>query len=208
MGMPNPDRGGDHYFSSDPAVPSVPRTITLTLPDLRLSLVTDRGVFAGTGVDPGTKLLLSEAPAAPAGGAILDLGCGYGPIAVATAVRSPGATIWAVDVNERALALTAENAANAGVADRLHACRPAEVPEDVTFAAILSNPPIRIGKAALQLLLRTWLPRLDPEVGHAHLVVHKHLGSDSLARWLEHEGYAVRRLVSRMGYRILEVRPT
>jgi 16S rRNA (guanine1207-N2)-methyltransferase len=202
--MPNPRRRPDHYFSPAPAVPSERQTVALRLPDLSLDLASDRGVFSGAAVDAGTKLLLAEAPPPPESGDVLDLGCGYGPIAVTLARRSPAATIWAVDVNERAVALTAENAATAGVADRVRALAPAAVPAGVRFAAIYSNPPIRIGKQPLQALLTTWLSRMAVG-GRAELVVHKHLGSDSLARWLESEGYAVRRLVSRMGYRILEV---
>ncbi|MGK5558515.1 MFS transporter, partial [Actinomadura kijaniata] len=67
-----------------------------------------------------------------------------------------------------------------------------------------SNPPIRIGKAALHDLLLTWLPRLTP-TGQAHLVVQKHLGSDSLQRWLADQGFPTRRLASRSAYRILQV---
>jgi 16S rRNA (guanine1207-N2)-methyltransferase len=178
----------------------------LTLPDLDLELLTDRGVFSGDRVDPGTKVLLVDAPV-PAGlsGDVLDLGCGYGPIAVALALRFPTATVWAVDVNDRALELAAENAGAAGVAERVRIGRPEDVPPDVAFSAIVSNPPIRIGKAALHDLLRTWLSRLRAGDGRAWLVVQKHLGSDSLAAWLEGEGFAVRRIGSRMGYRILEV---
>jgi 16S rRNA G1207 methylase RsmC len=114
--------------------------------------------------------------------------------------------VWALDVNERALSLTAENAERSGVAARVRPVTTADLPDDISFRAIYSNPPIRIGKAALHELLGTWLSRLSPD-GTAWLVVHKHLGSDSLAKWLEGEGFDVRRLVSRMGYRLLEVRP-
>jgi 16S rRNA (guanine1207-N2)-methyltransferase len=197
----------DHYFSATPAVGSARRTVPLVLPDLSLSLVTDRGVFSGDAVDAGTKLLLSAAPMPSAGGgAVLDLGCGYGPIAVTVARRSPASTVWAVDVNSRALALTAENASSAGVGDRVRVALPDDVPSDVTFSAIYSNPPIRVGKEELHSMLTRWLGRLAPG-GAAWLVVHKHLGSDSLATWLSSAGYDVRRLSSRMGYRILEVRP-
>ena len=176
------------------------------MPDLSLSLVTDAGVFSADGVDPGTKLLLLEAPALPASGTFLDLGCGYGAIAVTMARRSPGATVYAVDVNERALELSRLNAEAAGVGDRVIAAAADDVPADVAFDVIWSNPPIRIGKAALHDLLTSWLSRLS-RAGVAVLVVQKHLGSDSLAAWLGENGYAVERLRSRGGYRLLEVRP-
>ena len=177
----------------------------LLLPDVQLSLTTDTGVFGKEGVDPGTKLLLLEGPA-PAGdeaGDLLDLGCGYGPIALTLAMRAPQATVWAVDVNGRARDLCAANASAAGLAN-VRVCGPGEVPDDVRFAGVWSNPPIRIGKEPLHTLLRDWLGRLLPGASAA-LVVHKHLGSDSLQRWLAEQGWAVERLQSRGGYRLLAV---
>ena len=191
-----------HYFDQDPAVASDRRTVPLVLPDLSVTLTTDRGVFARDAVDPGTKLLLLEGPPPPAEGDLLDLGCGYGPIAVALARRAPAARVWAVDVNRRALELCATNAEAAGV--EVRAATPDEVPTDVRFAGIWSNPPVRIGKGALHALLVTWLERLAPD-GRAALVVHRHLGADSLARWLAEQGWPATRIGSRMGYRLLEV---
>ena len=204
-----------HYFSKEPAAPSRRRSVRLSLPDQELELTTDRGVFSGDRVDPGTRLLLQEAPAPEGPGDVLDLGCGYGPVAVALARRAPQATVWAVDVNERAVALCAENAATAGaegVRARLVGADPSapgSLPDDlepVRFSGIWSNPPIRIGKAALHALLTGWLDRLAPG-GRAWLVVQKHLGADSLAAWLGGQGWPTRRLVSRAGYRLLEVGP-
>jgi len=202
----DPGGASNQYFEADPTVPSARSTITLTLPDLTVDLVTDTGVFSGDRVDPGTKLLLLDGPR-PAGGAAtyLDLGCGYGPIAIALARRAPEATVWALDVNERARGLCAENAAAAGVGDRVRVVAPESVPDDVVFDGIWSNPPIRIGKPALHGLLTAWLDRLTP-TGAAHLVVQKHLGSDSLAAWLDRSGFRVERTGSRMGYRLLTVR--
>lgn len=194
-----------HYFDPEPAVDSDPGHVDLTLPDVSLSLRTDRGVFARAGIDPGTKFLLLEAPVPPAVGDLLDLGCGYGPIALTLARRAPTATVWAVDVNQRAVELTAANAEAAGIGN-VRAVGPDEVPHDVAFSAIWSNPPIRIGKRELHALLDRWLDRLTPS-GRALLVVHKHLGADSLARWLEGQGRPTERLRSRMGYRLLEVAP-
>ncbi len=198
---------GQHYFSGQPEVPSAPATVPLVLPDFSLTLTTDRGVFSGSRVDAGTKLLLLGAPPLPSGAVdVLDLGCGYGAIAVTLARRAPDARVWAVDVNDRALALCAGNAEAAGVGDRVRAVHPDEVPADVRFAAIWSNPPIRIGKPALHDLLRRWLGRLDTDArGQAVLVVQKHLGADSLARWLDSEGWHTHRLDSRAGYRLLVV---
>ena len=177
--------------------------MTLVLPDRTLALATDRGVFARGAVDAGTKLLLLEGPEPPAQGDLLDLGCGYGPIACVLAARAPGATVWAVDVNERARGLCATNAATLGLGN-VRVAAPDEVPADVGFTAIWSNPPIRIGKQALHTLLRTWLDRLVPQ-STGHRVVQRHLGADSLAAWLVSLGWRVTRRASRHGYRVLDV---
>jgi 16S rRNA (guanine1207-N2)-methyltransferase len=194
-----------HYFDREPRVVSRPRPVTLRLPDMTLPLTTDTGVFGRAAVDPGTLFLLRRAPSPPPAGEILDLGTGYGPIAVTLGLRSPKARVWGVDVNRRALELAAGNARAAG-ATNVVAAAPDEVPAGVSFAAIYSNPPVRIGLAQLHPLLTGWLDRLTPD-GVAHLVVHRHLGSDSLARWLVSEGFACDRVASHDGYRILRVQP-
>jgi 16S rRNA (guanine1207-N2)-methyltransferase len=193
-----------HYFSPSPDVASHPSTVRLDLPDLSLVLRTDRGVFSGARIDPGTKYLLTAAPPPPTGGHLADVGCGYGPIALTLATRAQAATVWAVDVNERALELTRANAAAAGLAN-VQVATPEEVPDDVRLSALWSNPPVRVGKAALHDLLDRWLGRLDTD-GRALLVVQKNLGSDSLHRWLESRDWSVTRRGSRAGYRLLEVR--
>ena len=194
---------GSHYFDEDPSAPSAPRDVTLLLPDGSLTLATDRGVFGYDRIDAGSKLLLLKAPAPPATGDVLDLGCGYGPIALTLARRAPGATVWAVDVNERARGLCAANAARNELTN-VRVCAPDDVPPDVRFAAIWSNPAIRIGKSALHEMLLRWLGRLVPG-GEAVLVVHKHLGSDSLQTWLTNRNLPAIRLASSAGYRILRV---
>lgn len=194
-----------HYFDREPAAASRPTRVVLRLPDLEVPLTTDAGVFGRAAVDRGTRLLLRHGPLPPEAGDILDIGTGYGPIAVTVALRSPRSRVFAVDVNERALELAAANAAAAG-ASNVVVATPDQVPDEVRFAAIYSNPPIRIGLAALHPLLTGWLDRLTPS-GAATLVVHRHLGSDSLARWLQGQGFACSRLASHDGYRILSVQP-
>jgi 16S rRNA (guanine1207-N2)-methyltransferase len=166
-----------------------------------LELTTDAGVFSRNRVDPGTAVLLDVLPHLPSTGTLLDLGCGYGPIALTLAVERPQATVWAVDVNERARGLCAANAAAASLTN-VRVSAPEEVPPDIRFAAIVSNPPIRIGKEALHELLGTWLGRLEPE-GVAYLVVQKHLGADSLQRWLSDQGWSTSRIASRQAFRVL-----
>ena|SRR5690348_7016777 len=193
-----------HYFAPEPAVASRPRTLRLRLDEREIELQADRGVFGSRGIDLGTQVLIREAPLPPTSGVLLDLGCGYGPIAIALAVRAPDAQVWAVDVNERALELTRANAKAAGTAN-VQPARPEDVPADARFDAIYSNPPVRVGKAPLHDLLLRWLPRLRAG-GRAYLVVQRNLGSDSLASWLAGQGFAVERLKSKKGYRVLEVR--
>ena len=197
---------GEHYFASDPDAASRPQTVDLVLPDLHLRLQTDRGVFSPDRVDAGTRVLLDTVPPPPATGDLLDIGCGYGPIALTMAARSPQASVLGVDVNARALDLAARNATTAGL-DNVRFSLADDVDPGLRFAAIWSNPPIRIGKAALHELLLTWLPRLRPG-GLAHLVVQKHLGSDSLHRWLDQQGYPTERVASRSAYRVLAVTRT
>ena len=192
-----------HYFSEQPETASRPGSVDLVLPDLHLRLETDRGVFSPERVDLGTRVLLESVPPPPQEGDLLDLGCGYGPVALTMASRAPGATVWAVDVNRRSVELTARNAQTARL-DKVRSVHVDEVPEDVKFRAIWSNPAIRIGKPALHEMLTRWLSRLTPD-GVAYLVVQKHLGSDSLQRWLGEQGWQATRAASRAAYRILKV---
>jgi 16S rRNA G1207 methylase RsmC len=196
----------DHYFSAEPASPEEHRSVEVTLAGRRLTLTTARGVYSPDRLDPGTAVLLAGAPDPSPTGDLLDLGCGWGPVALTLALRSPGAHVWGVDVNRRSLDLCRRNAAAAGV-DNVTFCEPDGVPGQVRFATIWSNPPIHVGKAALHDLLERWLPRLEDD-GVAHLVVQKHLGSDSLQRWLNDRDWGLRctRLSSAKAFRILEVR--
>jgi 16S rRNA G1207 methylase RsmC len=195
----------DHYFTAEPASADERRTVEVELAGRRLTVETAAGVFSPDHVDLGTQVLLRNVPEPPAEGDLLDLGCGWGPVALELALRSPGARVWAVDVNRRALDLVARNAARAGAAG-VRAAEPDEVPDDVRFAAIWSNPPIRVGKDALHALLLRWLPRLAPG-GSAWLVVGRNLGADSLQRWLAEQlpEYRVERAASAKGFRVLVV---
>ena len=199
----------EHYFTAEPSAAADRRRVEFSLLNREFRLSAAGGVFSSTRLDPGTSVLLHKAPLPrpDSTGPLLDLGCGYGPIAVVLATAASNATVHAVDVNRRALDLVRENAAAAGVAGRVIPALPHEVPINQKFAEIWSNPPIRIGKAELHALLRQWLPRLAPD-GVAWLVVARNLGGDSLQKWLIDNGWAAERHASQKGYRVLRVRNT
>ena len=197
----------EHYFSAEPGSELKLRTIQATIAGRAVELQTANSVFSPAGVDAGTRLLLSSVPAPPPGGNLLDLGCGWGPIALTLAAESPHATVWAVDVNERSLDLTRRNASVMGLTN-VNACLPSDVPSDISFMTMWSNPPIRVGKDSLHSMLQLWLPRLESGTD-AWMVVQKNLGSDSLQRWLElefPEDFVFSRAATNKGYRVLRGR--
>src|SRR6266545_1771965 len=200
-----PAMSGEHYFTAEPGAPDRRHQVIFQAGGRDFALLASAGVFSAGRLDPGTAVLLRKAPLpGPRGGVYLDLGCGYGPIAVVLATVSEKAEVYAVDVNARALDLVRANASTLGLVDRIHAVAPEEVPPGVVFDEIWSNPPIRVGKAELHELLAAWLPRLAPG-GTAWLVVARHLGADSLQAWLAGHGWATERYASQKGYRVLRV---
>lgn len=200
--MPN-----EHYFSSSPGSELNLKQIRVSIAGQTYDLTTANGIFSPERIDAGTQVLLSHTPPTPPGGHLLDLGCGWGPIALTVAIESPRATVWAVDVNERALDLVRRNAEKLGI-ENINAVRPEDVPDDISFMTIRSNPPIRVGKDELHNMMLAWLPRLETG-SDAWLVVQRNLGSDSLQRWLEGalpEEFSVLRAATNRGYRVLRVR--
>jgi 16S rRNA G1207 methylase RsmC len=195
----------DHYFSTEPGSADVRRTVEARIWGRQYTFTTATGVFSRDRLDIGTAVLLREVKPPTGGGTFLDLGTGYGPIACALAVEAAEAEVWAVDVNTRALELTAENARSAGVGDRVHPALPDDVPAEVRFDEIWSNPAIHIGKAELHKMLLRWLARLAPG-GVAWFVVGKNLGGDSLQRWMTEQGYPCERTASAKGFRVLRAR--
>ena len=196
----------DHYFSQEPKSNYQAKQIELNVAGEVFKVSTASGTFSPLRLDVGTSVLIDQLELAPRDGNILDLGCGWGPIALNLAKHSPKATIWSVDVNNRSLELTTENAKIVGLRN-IKAATPESVPEDIKFSGIWSNPPIRIGKKELHELLLAWLPRLEKNAS-AYLVVQKNLGSDSLQKWLSEtliDGYEVSRLTSVKTYRIIKV---
>jgi 16S rRNA G1207 methylase RsmC len=197
----------EHYFSETPGSNYKPKEISVVINGHEVLVTTAGGVFSPDHIDQGTNVLLTHLDEAPAGGNILDIGCGWGPIALSLASASPKATIWAVDVNQRSLELTAANAKRLGLSN-IKCVTPEDVPADLEFSGIWSNPPIRVGKDVLHEILLTWLPRLQDQA-EAYLVVQKNLGADSLHRWLEAElpeNFSTVRVDTAKSFRVLRVK--
>ncbi|WP_370894237.1 class I SAM-dependent methyltransferase [Janibacter sp. GXQ6167] len=199
----------EHYFTAQPASDGERRPLRTHLAGRAVEVEVAGGIFSPGGLDKGTAVLFDHVPPPPAApdqkGVYLDLGCGWGPIALTLGLLAPEAQVWAVDVNERALDLTRRNAEALGC-DNVRTALPSEVPEDTRFDLIWSNPPIRVGKAVVHDIMSTWLPRLTPG-GEAWMVVGKNLGADSLQRWIGESlpELSAERMASAKGFRILRV---
>ena len=193
----------EHYFSEQPTGEFKPKKIFTSIAGQRVELFTAGGIFSPDHMDTGTAILLDHSDEAAPTGNLLDLGCGWGAIALTLAKKFPDAKVWAVDVNERSLELTRMNAQKLGLSNVI-AVLPDQVPAEIEFTGIWSNPPIRIGKDALHELLVKWLPRLQAEC-EAYLVVSKDLGADSLLKWMQSEFSELtsERIDTAKGFRIL-----
>jgi 16S rRNA (guanine1207-N2)-methyltransferase len=180
-------------------------SVHVRLPDQEFDLESRPGLFSHDALDPGTEILLRQVPLPPARD-VLDLGCGYGPIAITLALREPRSTVWAVDVDDRALELTERNAAALALRN-VRARTPRQVLASQTFAAIYSNPPFRLAKGEQRSLFTQWLDRLEPRA-EAYFVIKQNYGADSIQAWLTEHGYPSDRFASKRGYRILRCRRT
>ncbi|TCD54023.1 methyltransferase domain-containing protein [Alloscardovia theropitheci] len=189
------DAHNEQYFTAQPSTDDERRELSVTIRGNDYTVTVSNSVFSTHRLDLGTKVLLDRVPSPedlPDGAQILDIGCGWGPISLAAASEAPhNATVWALDVNERAVELTQENARRAQL-ESVHAGTTESLTNEfgqrwthAQFDLIWSNPPIRIGKEALHELLMTYLLRLKPNGGTAYLVVQKHLGADPLISWLD-----------------------
>ena len=196
-----------HYFTAVPGGRDERVSFTVEGVWGTLHMESASGVFASHGLDKGTSVLLEtlrrHPPVAPADDSlVVDLGCGSGVLALVMARLWPACRVMAVDVNSRALELCTANARRNGLGNVV-TCAPEDA-GDGPVARLWSNPPVRIGKEALHALLEAWIPRLAAD-GEARMVIGRHLGSDSLAHWMETRGWSVDRLASARGFRVLRV---
>jgi 16S rRNA (guanine1207-N2)-methyltransferase len=170
----------EHYYTPSPGAESRPKHWTAVLRGRELRFKTDAGVFSKGEVDFGTRLLIeSFRPIGPAGGKLLDAGCGYGPIGLALAAELKGSVVHLVDVNQRALELARENAKINGIGNvRIYASDRLDGVGETGFAAVLTNPPIRAGKRVVEGIFGQSLEKLAPG-GELWAVIRRRQGAPS-----------------------------
>jgi 16S rRNA (guanine1207-N2)-methyltransferase len=165
-----PEPQQQHYFTPQPETASAPRQITVTVRGMKLTLWTDRGVFSHGSLDRGSKVL-AETMQLPEQGEILDWGAGYGVLGIVAARLCPQCRVTLVEINERAAELAQLNLELAQVANASVITGEAPgVLGDFQFDAIISNPPLHVGKAAVMLVITEARRRLRPG-GELWLVV-------------------------------------
>jgi len=194
-----------HYFSEQPQTDAKTHSVEFELEGTEFNLTAASGTFSSTRLDSGTRVLLKESALFPGSGTVLDIGCGWGPISLAVATLRPETEVFGLDVNSRSLELAQANAAALKLKN-FKAVRAEQIPNELLFDGIWSNPPIRVGKAVLHQLMQTWIPRLKPGAS-AMLVVQKQLGAESFQKWLAETftEFDVAKQSIDKGYRVIRV---
>ncbi|KGE20534.1 class I SAM-dependent methyltransferase [Paenibacillus wynnii] len=195
----------EHYYSQQPGARHDRRTIDTVLRGKSLRFTSDAGVFSKGDIDYGSRVLI-EAMDIPEGAAVLDVGCGYGPIGITAAHLIPKGHVTMIDINSRAVELAKENALNNGIrnvtimeSDMLGAL------DGQTFDVILTNPPIRAGKAVVHQIFEQSYEHLN-EGGTLWIVIQKKQGAPSAAAKLESLFGSVEEVAKDKGYRILKAK--
>ena len=189
----------DHYYTEIPASAHDERRIRLTALGHALDFITDAGVFSRDGLDRGTEILLNALP--PLRGRVLDLGCGWGAVGVALGKAYPDLDIVMTDVNTRAAELARRNLGLNGVkAEVVQGDGYAAI--SGAFDAIITNPPIRAGKALIYGLFDDARTRLNPG-GALYIVIRKQQGAPSALKHLQETWPQAEMIEREAGYWVL-----
>ncbi|HHT90519.1 MAG: methyltransferase [Bacillota bacterium] len=195
----------DHYFTSKPSAASKPVEFQAELRGRTYVFQTDTGVFSKGELDMGSRILI-ETMSLRRGDRVLDLGCGYGPLGlVAADLVGPLGKVYMVDVNERAGELARENMAKNGITNaQIFVGNGIQaLPPGLRFDAVLSNPPIRAGKAVFYPLLSEAYHILKPG-GCLWVVIRTKQGAKSLQAYLEELAGSCQTMAKKAGFRVLK----
>jgi 16S rRNA (guanine1207-N2)-methyltransferase len=204
--MSQDSHDANQYFDESPNVKSKPVTFSKNICGFDFEFKSDSGVFSRGTLDKASEILIKEFDEnysqVPTN--VVDVGCGYGPLICFVGKKFEHASLVGVEPNLRARELCAYNYQKNLGDSRLSIISPEEINVDTTFDLIISNPPIRVGKKALYELLKFWSTKLSDN-GQMWLVMSKHLGADSCAKFLESDcNMVVTRIASKKGFRVLK----
>lgn len=174
----------NHYYSENPETAHDLHQWSFELAGKTFQFVTDSGVFSRGTVDYGSRVLIEhfDATELPEG-TLLDVGCGYGPIGLALAYQTKR-PVEMIDVNNRAVELAQGNAKRNGIEADIHQSNIYETLNQKTYAAIISNPPIRAGKKVVHQILSEAAPLLKIG-GSLTIVIQKKQGAPSAKSKME-----------------------
>lgn len=193
----------NHYYSDKPQVAHDRRAKEAELRGWKLRFVTDAGVFSKSGIDYGSRVLI-DAIELTAGAHVLDVGCGYGPIGLTAAKLVPEGHVTMIDINERAVELSRENAKANGITNVtvMQSNLLSEVNQR-DFDAVLTNPPIRAGKETVHTIFEQAHQHLKVG-GSLWIVIQKKQGAPSAKAKLESLFGRVEEVTKDKGYRIFK----
>ncbi|MTT32777.1 methyltransferase [Terrilactibacillus sp. BCM23-1] len=194
----------EHYYSKQPQTESNRQQFETKIRNMPITFITDRGVFSKGDIDFGSRSLIESFILPEVPGDLLDMGCGYGPIGITLAKCFSDRHVTMVDVNERAVQLAKENAQKNGVQATVFQSDRFEKVEG-TFAAILTNPPIRAGKQVVHSIFREAHGHLV-KGGDLWVVIQKKQGAPSALKYLEELYDDVTTVKRNKGYYIFQAK--
>ncbi|MGD9910381.1 MAG: class I SAM-dependent methyltransferase [Candidatus Izemoplasmatales bacterium] len=190
-----------HYYSSnqDDTLSNV-QEIKVSILGKSYTFETDHGVFSMQGLDFGTRVLLEAILSFPME-KVLDLGAGYGPIAIIVQ-KVKGCKVTSAEINERAWSLSKSNARkNKAIIEALHSDGFEKVVGE--FDTIITNPPIRAGKSVYY----PWFHQAKAHLvdgGRFFLVIQKKQGAPSAIKELEGIFPSVEVIEKKSGYYVIK----
>lgn len=192
----------DHYFSEKPTIKSNQRQIVEKILNHSFDFRVDHGVFSKGGLDFGTKLLIETFREPEVEGQIADVGCGWGPIGITLAKNFSTRHVQMVDINERSVSLSKENAQLNDVANvTISQNNLLEGFDESEFASVVTNPPIRAGKDVVFAIYEQ-AKRVLNSGGDIWVVIQKKQGAASTKSKLEELGFEVTTENKQKGYHI------
>lgn len=172
------------YFENDDTIKSNKQKIKINYQDLSLEIYTDNGLFSKDKFDYGSRLLLETITKNNISGKILDLGCGYGIIGIILSKTFPQTTVDMVDITDRAIEIAKENVSNLNIQNTN--IFKSDIYENINskYDYIITNPPIRAGKATIRKFLIEAKDYLN-NTGELWFVMRKDHGVKSILKELE-----------------------